>query len=298
MAAAKSSIEVEGRRLKLKNRDKVLFPESGFTKGELIDFYREIGPVLIPHLRGRPLTLRRFPDGVAEGGFWEKRCPSYRPDWVPTVAVWSGQNEEEIDYCSADDLPTLLWIANLATIELHVSLSKAAKMERPTVLAFDLDPGPPADVIECCRIAVALRDLFDHLGMAAFPKTSGSKGLQVYVPLNSAVTYDDTKTFARALAQVFEERFPDLALSRMKRDLRKGKVFIDWSQNAAAKTTVAPYSLRAEPAPSVSTPLSWDEVERGGIGKFTPAQVLARVSEHGDWLAPLAGGGPPVPEPT
>lgn len=292
--ATQTSIEIEGRRLKLKNRDKVLFPESGFTKGEMIDYYQQIAPALLPHLRGRPLTLRRFPDGISEGGFWEKRCPSYRPDWVPTVAVWSGQNEEEIDYCSADDLPTLMWIANLATIELHVSLSKAEKIERPTILAFDLDPGPPADVIDCCRVAVELHGLFEHLGLAAFPKTSGSKGLQVYVPLNSEVDYEQTKNFARALAQAFEERFPELALSNMKRDLRKGKVFIDWSQNDQHKTTVCVYSMRATEGPDgpgVSTPLLWDEVEEAlendqrSLLEFSPGDVLQRFEDHGDHFA-------------
>lgn len=292
--AAETSIEVEGRRLKVKNRDKVLFPATGFTKGELIDYYREIAPVLLPHLEGRPLTLRRFPDGISEGGFWEKRCPSHRPDWVPTVPVWSGQNEEEIDYCSADDPATLVWIANLATIELHVSLSRAAKMTEPTILAFDLDPGPPADVIDCCRVAIELHHLFEHLGLAAFPKTSGSKGLQVYVPLNDKATYEETKTFARALARAFEHRFPDLALSRMKRELRKGKVFIDWSQNDEHKTTVSVYSVRATEQLGVSTPLTWDEVETAlenedrSLLEFTPAEVLQRVADHGDLFARVA----------
>ena len=291
--AKETVIEAEGRRVKVKNRDKVLYPADGFTKGDLIDYYREIAPAILPHLRGRPLTLRRFPDGVTKGGFWEKRCPSYRPDWVPTVAVWSGQNQEEIDYCSADDLPTLLWIANLATIELHVSLSKAAEIARPTILAFDLDPGPPADIIDCCRVAVELRTLFDHLGLECFAKTSGSKGLQVYVPLNSDVDYEQTKGFARATAQAFEQRFPDLALSNMKRDLRKGKVFIDWSQNDQHKTTVCVYSVRATEKPGVSTPVTWDEVEEAlesgkrSLLEFSPADVLGRVEELGDLFAPV-----------
>lgn len=292
--AATQTIEVEGRRLKLKNRDKVLYPASGFTKGELIDYYREVADALIPHLRGRPLTLRRFPDGVEADGFWEKRCPSYRPDWVDTVSVWSERNEEEIAYCAANDLPTLLWIANLATIELHVSLSRADPIERPTVLAFDLDPGPPAGILECCRVALELKALFDHLDLSAYPKTSGSKGLQVYVPLNNPDTsYDETKSFARALAQAFEERDPDRIVSRMKRDLRKNKVFIDWSQNDEHKTTVCVYSVRAVAEPKVSTPVTWEEVEEALSAEdpdrldFTPARVLDRVEEHGDLFAPV-----------
>lgn len=286
-------IEIEGRRIRIKNRDKVLFPETGFTKGDLIDYYREIAPAILPHLRGRPVTLRRFPDGASSDGFWEKRCPSYRPDWVPTVAVWSEQNEEEIDYCSPDSVPTLLWLANLATIELHVSLSRAEEIERPTILAFDLDPGAPADILDCCRVALSLRRLFDYLGLASFPKTSGSKGLQVYVPLNSPVSYEETKGFARALAQAFEERHPDLALSNMKRYLRKGKVFIDWSQNDQHKTTVSVYSVRATKQPGVSTPVTWDEVtealekEKASLLHFSPADVLKRFADMGDLFAPV-----------
>ena len=292
--AAEQKVEIEGRRLKLKNRDKVLYPETGFTKGELIDYYREIAPVLIPHLEGRPLSMRRFPDGVESEGFWEKRCPSYRPDWVSTVPVWSDRQEEHLDYCSAGDLPTLLWVANLACIELHVSLSKAEKMERPTILAFDLDPGAPADILDCCRVALDIHGLFDHLGLAAFVKTSGSKGLQVYVPLNNEEsTYDETKAFSKAVARAFEERHPDQVLSRMARDLRKGKIFIDWSQNDEHKTTVCVYSVRATAAPGVSTPVSWDEVaeahESGdrSLLDFTPADTLDRVAELGDLFAPV-----------
>jgi bifunctional non-homologous end joining protein LigD len=286
-------VEVEGRRLRIKNRDKVLYPETGFTKGDLIDYYREIAPAILPHLRGRPVTLRRFPDGVDSEGFWEKRCPAHRPDWIPTVAVWSEQNQEEINYCSPDALPTLLWLANLGTIELHASLSRAEEIERPTVLAFDLDPGPPADILDCCRVALSLCRLFDYLGLASFPKTSGSKGLQVYVPLNSPVTYEETKGFARALAQAFEERQPDLVLSNMKRDLRKGKVFIDWSQNDQHKTTVGVYSVRATKSPGVSTPVTWEEVaealesgERSRL-EFGPTDVLSRYRELGDLFAPV-----------
>lgn len=290
--AAGEVIELEGRRLKLKNLDKVLYPAADFTKGELIDYYRDISTVLLPHLEGRPLTLRRFPDGVESDGFWEKRCPSYRPDWVHTVPVWSESNEEEISFCAANDLPTLLWVVNLATLELHVSLSKAERMARPTVLAFDLDPGPPADIVECCRVAADLRLLFEHIGLSSYPKTSGSKGLQVYVPLNNAdVTYDDTKSFAKGVAQAFEERNPDHVVARMKRDLRKGKVFIDWSQNDDHKTTICVYSVRATPRPRVSTPVTWEEVtaaleaDDANMLEFSPADVVARVAETGDLFA-------------
>lgn len=291
--AKETVVEIEGRRLKLKNRDKVLFPESGFTKGELIDYYREIAPALIPHLDRRPLTLRRFPDGITTKGFWSKRCPAHRPDWFKTVPVWSEHNGEEIDYCMVGDLPSLVWIANQATIELHVSLSHGAKIERPTILAFDLDPGAPADIVDCCWVATELRRLFDHLGLESFPKTSGSKGLQVYVPLNGPVTYDETKTFARAVARAFEEHHPERVLSRMNRDLREGKVFIDWSQNDEHKTTVCVYSVRATDPPGVSTPVTWDEVEEVAEGgrrellTFSPTEVLARFQEHGDLFAPV-----------
>jgi len=288
-----TQIEVDGRRVSVSNRDKVLFPATGFTKGDLIDYYLKAGPVILPHLEGRPLSMRRFPDGVEEGGFWSKRCPPHRPDWVQTVPVWSKRLGEEIEFCAAGDLPTLAWAANLADIELHVSLSKADRIERPTVLAFDLDPGEPAGILECCEVATELHGLFGQLGLESFAKTSGSKGLQVYVPLNTPVTYEETKPFAKAVARAFEEGSPDRVVSRMAKELRPGKVLIDWSQNDEHKTTVCVYSVRATEQPKVSTPVEWTEIEEALEGRdrsrleFTPAEVVDRIARHGDLFEPV-----------
>ena len=294
MASKSVEVEVEGRTLKLSNLDKVLYPEAGFTKGQVIDYYTRVAPVLLPHLRGRPLTMKRYPDGVDGKFFYEKQSPSHRPDWVRVAPIYSGHRDRTIGYTLADDLPTLVWLANLADLELHTSLSLAKKIERPTMLAFDLDPGPPATIVECSRVALLLRELFGALGLEAFPKTSGSKGMQVYVPLNTArVTYDDTKPFARTVAELLEKRHPDLVVSNMKKDLRGGKVLVDWSQNDEHKTTICVYSLRARARPTVSTPLTWEEVEEtaeeGDPDRvvFEAEQVLARVDEHGDLFAPV-----------
>jgi bifunctional non-homologous end joining protein LigD len=291
--ASDRQVKVDGRELKLTNLDKVLYPEADFTKGEVIDYYAKVADAMVPHLAGRPLTLRRFPEGVddTEGAFFEKRCPKHRPDWVKTAAVSASTGS--IDFCVCEDRPTLVWMAQLASIELHPSLSLAPKMDRPTVLVFDLDPGPPADVLDCCRVGLRLRELFGHFDVECFPKTSGSKGLQIYVPLNGRVTYDDTKPFARAIAQLLEKQTPDEVLSKMKKVERKGRVFVDWSQNHRRKTTVAAYSLRARQRPTVSTPLSWAEVEealdKGDAASlaFEAAEVLARVERHGDLFAPV-----------
>ncbi|MGH2926290.1 MAG: non-homologous end-joining DNA ligase, partial [Solirubrobacterales bacterium] len=239
----------------------MLWPETGFTKGQVIDYYARVSDALVPHLRDRPLTLKRYPNGVAAGHFYEKRCPKHRPEWVRTAAIWSGRNDGDIDYCVCNDKATLVWMAQLAALELHPSLSLAEPIERPTVLAFDLDPGEPANVVDCCRIALRLREMFGELGLECFPKTSGSKGIQAYLPLNGEVTYERTKPFARAVAQALERAEPDMVVSRMARKLRPGKVFVDWSQNDQHKTTVAVYSLRARERPTVSTPLEWSEVE-------------------------------------
>jgi bifunctional non-homologous end joining protein LigD len=284
-------VQIAGRTLSLSNLDKVLYPEAGFTKGHVIDYYTRVAPAVLPHLRGRPLTLKRYPNGVDGGHFYEKQCPSHRPDWVATAAVWSRHNARTIDYCLADDLETLVWLANLADLELHTSLALAADVIAPTMIAFDLDPGPPATIVECARVALQLREAFDHLGLEAFPKTSGSKGMQVYVPLNTPATYDETKSFAYGLAQVLERRDPGLVVSDMKKSLRRGKVFVDWSQNDEHKTTVCVYSLRARERPTASTPLAWEEVEAvvgsGDPGEldFSSDEVLARVAEHGDLFA-------------
>jgi bifunctional non-homologous end joining protein LigD len=288
-------VDVDGRRLKLTNLDKVLYPEAGFTKGEVVDYYAKIAPAIVPHLSGRALTLRRFPEGVddLDGAFFEKRCPKHRPKWVKTTRVQAGPHAGKIDFCVCDSLPTLIWMAQLAAIELHPSLSLSRAPTRPTVLAFDLDPGPPADIVDCCRVAMRLREMFGHFGVQSFPKTSGSKGLQVYIPLNEKVHYETTKPFAKAITQLLEKQTPGEVVSKMKKVERKGKVFVDWSQNHQRKTTIAVYSLRAREQPTVSTPVSWEEVE-GAVAHedpgrlvFKAADVLRRVEEHGDLFAPV-----------
>jgi bifunctional non-homologous end joining protein LigD len=289
----KAAVTVEERELELSNLDKVLYPKAGFTKGELIDWYARIGEVLLPHLRGRPLTLKRYPEGVEGKHFYEKRCPKHRPEWVTTASIYSERHEGEIDYCVVEDLPTLVWLANLADVELHTSLSRAAAMERPTAMVFDLDPGPPADVLDCAQVAVWLQGMFEQLGLNCYPKTSGSKGMQLYVPLNSDATYEQTKPFAKAVAETLERKFPDRVVSQMSKAKRPGKVLIDWSQNDVHKTTVCVYSLRAKERPTVSTPLEWDEVEAALAGGevealvFDHAAVLERVAAKGDLFAPL-----------
>ena len=270
-------VDIDGRRLSLSNLDKVFYPETGFTKGQVIDYYTRVAPVLLGHLRGRPLTLKRYPDGVTGPYFYEKQCPRHRPDWVATAPVWSRHNSRTIDFCLADDLPTLVWLANLADLELHTSLALAVDVTAPTIVAFDLDPGPPATIVECAEVALRLREAFEHLGLEAFPKTSGSKGMQVYVPLNTPATYAQTKPFARGIAQVLERRHPELVVSDMKKSLRTGKVLVDWSQNDEHKTTVNVYSLRARERPTVSTPLRWEEVE--GVLESRDPEELAFTSD-------------------
>jgi bifunctional non-homologous end joining protein LigD len=286
-------VDIDGRRLSLSNLDKVFYPETGFAKGQVIDYYTRVAPVLLGHLRGRPLTLKRYPDGVTGPFFYEKQSPRHRPDWVKVAPIWSRHNSRTIEYTLADDLPTLVWLANLADLELHTSLALATDVTAPTVVAFDLDPGPPATIVECAEVALRLREAFEHLGLEAFPKTSGSKGMQVYVPLNTPATYAETKPFARGIAQVLERRHPELVVSDMRKTLRKGKVLVDWSQNDEHKTTVNVYSLRARERPTVSTPLRWEEVEGVLETKdpetlaFTSDEVLARVAEHGDLFGPV-----------
>ncbi len=292
--AKRLEVEIGDRRLSLSNLDKVLYPEVGFTKGQVIDYYTRIAPAVLPHLRDRPLTLKRYPNGVHQQYFYEKQSPSHRPDWVQTAAVFSRSNSRTIDFTICNDLPTIVWLANLADLELHTSLALYHDVKAPTLIAFDLDPGPPATIVECAEVALRLREAFEHLGLEAFPKTSGSKGMQVYVPLNTPTTYGATKPFARALAQVLERRQPELVLSDMNKQRRTGKVFVDWSQNDEHKTTVNVYSLRARERPTVSTPLDWDEVEAVLSSRdpeelsFTSAEVLARVEERGDLFAPVA----------
>ena len=242
-------VEIEGKHLSLTNLDKVLYPAAGFTKGQVIDYYARIAPVLLPHLKDRPLTLKRYPEGVDKEYFFEKNATKHRPDWVKTAPIWSEGNQRDVNYILANDLPTLVWIANLASIELHPSLSLAKDILCPRSMVFDLDPGAPANIVQCCQVGIWLRDIFAHFGLQSFPKTSGSKGLQVYVPLNSPTSYDITKPFAHALARLLENEHRDLVVSDMKKELRVGKVFVDWSQNDDHKTTVSVYSLRAREHP-------------------------------------------------
>ncbi len=287
-------VVVEGRRIKLTNLDKVMYPKPGFTKGDVIDYYRRIAPVLLPHLQDRALTLKRYPNGVEGGHFFEKQCPKHRPDWVRTLH-WKLPSKT-IDFCSCEDLPTLVWLAQLGDIELHTSLARGEDILTPGILAFDLDPGPPATIVECSRVALWLHGMFENLGIESFAKTSGSKGMQIYVPLNTeGVTYEcGTKDFARAVAELLEREEPDLVVSRMTKALRPGKVLVDWSQNDEHKTTVNVYSLRAKDRPTVSTPITWDEVRAchdagdPDLLVFDSEQVLARVEEHGDLFAPVA----------
>jgi bifunctional non-homologous end joining protein LigD len=289
----KSELEVAGRKLVVSNLDKVLYPEAGFTKGQVIDYYIRIAPVLLPHLENRPITLKRYPDGVEGFFFYEKQCPSHRPKWLKTTKVPSNRAEGHIDYCVLNDLPALVWAANLADLELHTFLHRAPAITRPTALAFDLDPGPPADIVQCCEVGLWVKALFDEVGLQSFPKTSGSKGLQVFVPLNTATTYEKTKPFAHAIALRLEQEHPDRVVSRMQKVLRKGKVLIDWSQNDDHKTTVSVYSLRARAQPTVSTPVTWEEVETCWKRKaadrlrFLSNEVLQRVEKHGDLFAPV-----------
>jgi bifunctional non-homologous end joining protein LigD len=283
-----SELDVEGKRLIVSNLDKVLYPKAGFTKGQVLDYYIRIAPVLLPHLKGRPLTLKRYPDGVEGEFFYEKQCPAYRPDWVNTTSVWNRSKGAETQLCVADDLPTLIWAANLADLELHTYLAKGKDMQRPTMIVFDLDPGPPAGILQCAQVGCWLRDVLERLNLETFPKTSGSKGLQVYIPLNTSTNYETTKNFAKALAELLEREHPDLVVSKMEKSLRHGKVLVDWSQNDFHKTTVCVYSLRAKERPMVSTPVTWNEIrdalKRGNAERlqFDSEKALERVNRLGD----------------
>jgi len=283
------AVVTEGRRLKLTNWHKVLYPETGFTKGDLIAYYARVASVVLPHLHDRPLTLKRYPGGVDAPYFYEKQSPSHRPEWVQTVRIG------DVNYTLAQDRPTLIWLANLADVELHTSLSLAAQPEEPTMMVFDLDPGAPAGLVECSEVALVLRGLFDQLGLASVVKTSGSKGLQVYVPLNTRIDYRVTKPFARRVAELLEQRMPELVVSRMTKRLRPGKVLVDWSQNDEHKTTVTVYSLRARERPTASTPVTWEEVELCHERRdereltFEADELLTRVRDQGDLFAAAVG---------
>jgi len=287
--SAKTQLEIDDVQVPVSNLDKVMYPETGFTKGDVIDYYIRIAEHLLPHLKGRALTLKRYPDGVNKFFFYEKQCPAHRPSWMKTTRV--AKTDGEIDYCVIDTLPSLVWTANLANLEFHTFLHRKTAVTRPSALAFDLDPGPPADILTCCKVGLLLKDFFDALGLESFPKTSGSKGMQVYVPLNTPVTYERTKAFALAVAQALETQFPELVVSNMLKKLRHGKILLDWSQNDDHKTTVCVYSLRAKDHPTVSTPVTWDEVasalKRKKKLSFETKDVLKRVKKLGDLFAPV-----------
>lgn len=289
MASTAVDVSVGGRVLRLSNLAKVLYP-SGFTKAQVVDYYRRVAPVMLGHLAGRPITLRRFPDGVEGEAFYEKRCPKHRPEWVQTIEVPAKPPQPPLHMCAIDDIAGLMWAANLAALELHVPMARGEDLDRPTQLVLDLDPGPPAGIVECCAVALVLRDVLAADGLEAWPKTSGSKGMQLYVPLNEpGPTQISTKRFARALAERLEREHPRAVVSSMKKELRRGKVLIDWSQNDLRKTTVCVYSLRARPEPTASTPITWAEVEAADPDalRFTAPDVLDRVERLGDLHAPV-----------
>jgi bifunctional non-homologous end joining protein LigD len=288
-----SLFTADEKHVEFSNLDKVLYPEAGFTKGQVIDYYLRIAPAMLPHLCGRPLTLKRYPNGVDGMFFYEKRCPAHRPKWVSTGKVWSEGNNDYINYCVVQDKSTLAWLGNLACLEMHTLLSKLPDTNSPTSMVFDLDPGPPADILDSIRVGLKMRDVLAKLGLKSFAKTSGSKGLHLWVPLNTPVTFERTKQFAHAMALMFEREHPKEALSVMKRDLRKGKVFIDWSQNDEHKTTACVYTMRARSQPTVSCPVTWEELEQT-LQKRAPNRltfktddVLKRVEEKGDLFAPI-----------
>jgi bifunctional non-homologous end joining protein LigD len=288
-----TTLEVEGHRIQVSNLDKVLYPETGFTKGDVIRYFIDVSPVLLPHLKDRALTMKRYPDGVGKFFFYEKNCPAYRPKWVRTAPVYSHGRGAIMNYCLANNLASLVWMAGLADLELHTSLARKTNIERPTMMVFDLDPGEGASAMECAQVAFWLREKLSAMKLESFPKTSGSKGIQLYVPLNTPVDFDQTKITARQLGDAIVAEHPEAAVTKMLKTLRKKKVLIDWSQNDRHKTTVCVYSLRATPRPQVSTPLSWTELERlwkqGDVDafRFSPDDVRARIKKHGDLFAPV-----------
>jgi len=317
MAERRVTVEVEGRTLAIGNLDKRLYPD-GTTKAEIIHYLTSVAPVLLPHVAGRAITMKRFPDGTQGGFFYEKRCPSHAPEWVPTVQQWVshgsgrwGQGDrgpkerEEVPFCVVDSVPTLVWLGGMAALELHAPMARAAGAfgaDVPTLVVLDLDPGAPASAVECAVVALRIRDLLATLGLRAVVKSSGNKGLQVYLPVNRPdTTHEAARGFAQAIALLLEKQDPQLVVSQQGRHLRPGKVLIDWLQNESFKTTVAAYSLRARDRPTVSTPLAWEEVEALAEGgdpesvQMSPAQVLERVAEYGDLFAEAASLEQPLP---
>jgi bifunctional non-homologous end joining protein LigD len=285
--------------LRLTNLDKVLYPATGFTKGQVIDYYARIGPTMLPHLRDRPVTMVRLPDGVAGERFFEKRCPGHRPQWLETVPL---DADSAVAACSLDCVPALVWTANLAALELHTPQARAAEPWTPSAIVFDLDPGPGTDLGDCARVAIELHDLLEQLGMRAVAKTSGAKGLHLSVGIRPSVDAETTKGFALALGKVLESRDPKRVTVTMAKEQRGGRVFVDWSQNDRHKTTVCAYSLRATDVPGVSAPVSWDELHdlRDGADPgdfaFTPSEALDRVEEHGDLYGDSLAGDQELPE--
>ena len=287
MAPKGTVVTVGGRSLTLTNLDKVLYPEAGFTKAQVIDYYARIAPVMVPHLFGRALTFHRFPNGVDQKGFFEKNCPGHRPDWVP---VSIGPGSPPPSSCRIEEPAALVWAGNQAAVEIHAPMALAEDLASPRMVVFDLDPGPPAAMRECATVALAVREVLESVGLEGWCKTSGSKGLQLYVPVNGPLTHEHASSFALAVGQVLERQMPERVLTVMTKQLRTAKVFVDWSQNSFHKTTAAVYSLRARPRPTASTPVTWDEVAAAAEDRvelrFEAADVLARVEEHGDLFAP------------
>jgi bifunctional non-homologous end joining protein LigD len=297
---ADGQLDVGGRRLSIRNLDRVVFPHTGTTKGELLDYYVKVADAMLPHLHDRLLHMHRYPEGVDGPRFWQKGCPEHRPEWMPTAPVWSREKAANIDYCVVNELAALLWAVNIGSIELHTSLHRTGAMDRPTALAFDLDPGEGVGLLECCELGLRVRDLFASLGLDAYAKTSGSKGLQIYVPLDGEAPYAEAKPAARAVAELLERQTPATVVSRMAKRLRAGRVLVDWSQNTEHKSMVCAYSVRAKQRPTVSTPVTWEEVERAvgsgdpGALVFEMGDVLARVAELGDPFEPVLARGRPL----
>ncbi len=287
MDSERISVTVDGQVLSLSNLAKVLYPEVGFTKGEVIDYYNKIAPVMLPHLMNRCVTMKRYPDGVNKASFFNKRCPDHRPTFVQ-VARGPGESDGPIHYCLIESQAALVWAANMASLEIHLPMALATDLDTPTMVVFDFDPGEGTTIVECSQVALDLKQVLDATGLRGFPKTSGSKGLQVYLPVNSETTHSATAQFALAVGQLLTRQNPKQVLVNMSKAERKNKVFVDWSQNAHSKTTIGVYSMRAKPTPTVSTPVSWDEVRAAAGGaalSFTTAEVIERVAAMGDLFA-------------
>ena len=288
-----TTVKIGKIQVNLSNLEKVLYPEVGFTKGQVIEYYLKMSSVIVPQVKNRPLTLKRYPNGVDGMMFYEKRCPPHAPPWIKTVTVTSSREGGKLNYCVIDNAASLVWVANLASLELHTLLFRGENLYRPTWMVFDFDPGPPAGVLECIPIAIRVRDTLQKLGLTSFIKTSGGKGLHMVVPLNTVVTFEQTKGFSNAIARMMERDDPEHVTSNMKKDLRKGKIFIDWSQNDEHKTTVAVYSLRARNEPTVSTPVEWAELTTAlkkkdpDRLKFLAPDVIKRVDKIGDLFEPV-----------